>query len=67
MEQGGLFFYITFACLLNSGMLLRLVRGGSLYMAPDYLCMPVVCSGDGLHPVRAWEDDLHGVERPKAL
>jgi hypothetical protein len=29
-EQEGLFFYIPFACFLNGGILLRLVRGGSL-------------------------------------
>lgn len=38
MEQGGILFYIPFACFLNGGILLRLVRGGSLYMAPR-LCV----------------------------
>jgi hypothetical protein len=30
----GLFFYIPFACFLNGGILLRLVRSGGLHVAP---------------------------------
>lgn len=37
-EQEGLFFYIPFACFLNGGILLRLVRGGSLLCGTLIIC-----------------------------